>query len=119
MSTQKPVPSPHLQPRTYAILPDDDARMVAALLYLFRNRVRFRRTSSSQIKIGAVNFWPRRGKIYRDGDAACLTGRGLEELARELRLPIPGSPQDGAATRTPHIAAEARTARVTDRTEES
>ena len=67
------------------IQPDDDPRMVAAIIWLCRNRIRFVRVTAHQLKIADLSFYPVKGTIYRDGDAGALPQRGLPSLQDLLR----------------------------------
>ncbi|UYW33520.1 hypothetical protein [Methylorubrum extorquens] len=90
------------RPRTFDKLfhPGDHPRMTEAVRYLLRNnRTYIRRPSPTQLKVGDLNFWPKSGKIYRDGDPKSLPQQGLGAFARALGWPEPGSPEDGAWAR--------------------
>lgn len=79
--------------------PDDHPRMTEALRYLARNSpTYFERPGPAHIKVGPYNFYPTTGRINRDG-GRCLAERGLAAFAQVLRLPAPGSPEDGERDR--------------------
>lgn len=45
----------------------------------------FHQPSPNQLKIGPLNFYPRTGTIYRDGDRRSLPARGLRAFMQIVR----------------------------------
>ncbi|MGH1570920.1 hypothetical protein ACRAWG_09880 [Methylobacterium sp. P31] len=104
------------RPRTFDKLfrPGDHPRMTEAVRYLLRNnRTYIRRPSPTQLKVGDLNFWPKSGKIFRDGDLKSLPEQGLVAFARALGWPEPGSAEDGAWAREREARAAQRAASTT------
>ncbi|GJD97694.1 hypothetical protein [Methylobacterium iners] len=90
MARRSSPPAHVLYPRGRVIQPNDTREMTEAIVFLSRNKVRFQRTSSTQLKVDCWNYYPRRGTILRDGDTGLLAERGLQAFAQILGLEPPG-----------------------------
>ena len=70
--------------------PDDSVAMTEAIDWLSARGVPVRRVSPIQLKIGALNYYPDAGTIYRDGEQR-MRERGLaglnQVLCRIARVP--------------------------------
>lgn len=101
MARRSSPPAHLLYPRGRVIQPNDTREMAEAVVFLSRNKVRFQRTSPTQLKVGCWNYYPRPGTILRDGDARLMAVRGLQAFAQILGLEPPGPAHvpEAAATR--------------------
>lgn len=58
--------------------------MTEAVAWLNQNGIRFEFLPPYQLKIGPLNFWPRRGTITFDGEDQKRPEKGLDGLAAVL-----------------------------------
>ena len=72
-----------------------------AMDVLMSSGIDFEQTSQYQLKIASLNFYPRTGTIYRDGDKKALKERGLDallDLISNLRRDRPPRRRGGPET---------------------
>jgi hypothetical protein len=64
------------EPQKY---PDDSKAMTDTIDWLIKNRIRFRRCTVHQIKVGDLNFYPNSGSIQRDQSVPGPSAKALKE----------------------------------------